>query len=724
MGGGSGGGSGGGVSNLLPGGNTCAQAVDLTPLMTVLSGGGTGINFTVDLANTGADYKASCDASAGTGNDVVYSFTTTQAQDIVVRSTPSADSDALIFLRTGNCASGTQVACQDAETTGTETVTLANAPAGTYYLFLDTFDGAKPGTQAVSVSLTAPVTQTNNDTCDTAVDITPNGGLGTRTVTAQTINTNNDYVSNCSADAEDVAYKFTLTAPRDVSLVSTGSADRRPTLYVRLDCGDSLTEVPNGCGSSAVGDPTARLNLVNLPAGTYFVVLDTGLNSTPGPLSLSITVSDPTQAPSNDICTSATAVLANGTNQTLSGNTLGANDNYGTDTCSPNSGKDLVYSFTTAQTRRFTAELSFAADAGLGVASLHLWSAAGCQADAGMPLGANFKACGMPVTLNQPAKLVVSSLPAGSYLLVVDADTSGGLAGHFSLDLKLDAAATVTPASCASPGTLTFNSGHAQATGNTGTGASAFTAQNCAVNETGTGADSVYAMSLPANGAVGGSFTARVQVTSHNLVELKPAVVVRSACASGMGSELACATGNANSNYGARAVVTGLQPSTTYYVWVDAASASARSGPYTVDVLLGLPKSNESCNAPAILPLNTSVSGDTLAATSEMSLSGGWYKGGSCALGSEYDAGDVVYQFTTTTAGTYRVSVVPEMGFDASVAVLSSCAANACVAFGDPGSVGLEDSVTFTALAQTTYFVVVDAFAVEQRGGFTLSVSH
>ena len=702
----------------------CAQAVNLTPLMIALSGGGTGISFNVDLANTGADYKATCDVSAGTGNDVVYSFTTTQAQDIVVRSTASTDSDALIFLRTGNCTAGTQVACQDAETTGTETVALTNAPAGTYYLFLDTFDGAKPGTQAVSVSLTAPVVETNNDTCGTAIDITPAGGFGTRTVTAQTINTSNDYVSNCSADAEDVAYKFTLTAARDVSLVSTGASDRRPTLYVRLDCADSFTDVPNGCGSSSVGDPTARLNLVNLPAGTYFVVLDTGLNSTPGPLSLSITVSAPTQAPANDICTSATAVLTNGTNQTVTGNTLGANDNYGTDTCSPNSGKDLVYSFTTSQARMFTAELSFAADAGLGVASLHVWSAAGCQADAGMPLGANFKACSMPVTLNQPAKLVVSSLPAGSYLLVVDADTTGGLAGNFSLDLKLDAPAASSATSCGNPGMLTFSNGHAQVSGNTGTGASTFTAANCAVAETGTGADSVYAMTLPASGAVQGTFTARVQVTSQNLAELKPAVVVRSTCASGTGSELACATGNAGTNYGARAVLTGLQPTSTYYVWVDSAKADARSGPYTVDVLLGSAKTNESCSAPATLPLNASVSADTLAATNDASLSGSWYTGGSCALANEYDAGDLVYQFTTTTAGSYRVSVIPEMGFDASVAVLSSCAANACVAFGDPGSVGLEDSVTFAATAQTTYFVVVDAFAADQRGGFILSVSH
>ena len=99
---------------------------------------------------------------------------------------------------------------------------------------------------------------------------------------------------------------------------------------------------------------------------------------------------------------------------------------------------------------------------------------------------------------------------------------------------------------------------------------------------------------------------------------------------------------------------------------------------------------------------------------------------GAAACTSTWSGPVVAYSFTTTTAGTYTVRVVPQHGFDVALAVLSACAINSCIATADPGFASDPETIVVNATANTTYTVVVDSFTTGSSGlgGFTVSVAH
>ena len=138
----------------------------------------------------------------------------------------------------------------------------------------------------------------------------------------------------------------------------------------------------------------------------------------------------------------------------------------------------------------------------------------------------------------------------------------------------------------------------------------------------------------------------------------------------------------------------------------------------------GAAPANDTCGAAIDLPLNTSLPGTTLVATADYSAASSWY-GGACAY--SLSGPDVAYKFTATTAGPYTVRVVPQLGFDPGLAVLSACAANSCLANTDVGNAGDPDALVLDAAAGATYYVIVDSWfssALGGRGGFTVSVAH
>jgi hypothetical protein len=179
--------------------------------------------------------------------------------------------------------------------------------------------------------------------------------------------------------------------------------------------------------------------------------------------------------------------------------------------------------------------------------------------------------------------------------------------------------------------------------------------------------------------------------------------------------------------------VQGLSPQTDYYVWVDTSGTSNRSGPFhlQVDVATTNPV-NDTCAGALPLPFNTSVPGTNLGAAADYSRSNIITGGTSCS--HALDGADVVYTFTTTTAGPVTVRADPQRGYNLDLAVMAnSCAAGNCVATVDPTSAGDPAIITFNATANTTYYVIVDAWSSSAggnnvsnptgRGGFVLSVS-
>jgi hypothetical protein len=105
------------------------------------------------------------------------------------------------------------------------------------------------------------------DSCAAPIDVT-GGGRFTGTITGASA----DYSGGCGGIAgRDVVFRYTLTATTDVSINTFGS-DFDTLIYVRRDCGGG-TDL--GCNDDARSTLRSELVLLDQPAGTYYIILDT-----------------------------------------------------------------------------------------------------------------------------------------------------------------------------------------------------------------------------------------------------------------------------------------------------------------------------------------------------------------------------------------------------------------------------------------------------------------
>mgnify|MGYP002381847139 CR=1 FL=1 len=126
------------------------------------------------------------------------------------------------------------------------------------------------------------------------------------------------------------------------------------------------------------------------------------------------------------------------------------------------------------------------------------------------------------------------------------------------------------------------------------------------------------------------------------------------------------------------------------------------------------PPPNDTCRAPQVLTIPSSVSGITVGANNDFtpntSIAG-------CAGGA---GGDMVFTFTLTAPATVDIDTVGS-DFDTVLYVRrADCLAGAQVACNDDTG-GLTSSVSFGASAGT-YYVFLDGFGPDSRGNYTLSI--
>ena len=271
-----------------PPNDTCATPTTLVP----------GMSQTVDNADVAADYEHGCAFSSG--GDLVYQFTLTQPQKVVVHATAgNQDTNPIVSLRTTCVDDTSEFACADQTYSGEdETITESLLAAGTYFVILSTYDDS--GT-ALGISLDvlpAPVAPMN-ETCGTATALVPNVSQSIDLAAAA-----HDYDVSCNAStstaARDAVYSFTLASASRVSVELTGTGDGALELFGS----------PCGTGTSlACADDTSsgseKVRQGNLAAGTYYVVVSS--NSLTGDLSygVELTVSPPQ---TNESCTNPLAV--------------------------------------------------------------------------------------------------------------------------------------------------------------------------------------------------------------------------------------------------------------------------------------------------------------------------------------------------------------------------------------------------------------------------------
>lgn len=704
--------------------DACPGAIPLTFMSDRASASGdtTGANNSNVLAADGGPAPSpSCSATAQLfGQDVVYSFTVGQGKNVAVSLT-AADGglDPAVYVRS-SCESSARA---DELTCGPGAFSLSNLDAGTYYLWVDALNGTF-GTFDLSVTLSDWAPPPLNDVCVNdggtgAVVLPADGG----TVNGTLAGAASDIAGSCgTAGSPDVAYVITITQTSDlVATVTTADATMQPVVFIRPGC--PVAGFDLACGAATGGGRPATASALNAAPGTYAIWVESLTNG--APFTLGVQVRSATGVPLNDLCTGATPVLSGVTTETVLGSTRTAGDNGSSAFCSVGAGADVFYSVTLAQPRQLSAKVTPLDDGGGYFPSVHLRGVAGCLPDGGIA-GGGSPGCANAGAPNDTAELIAASLDAGTYFIVVDG--INGTRGAFSLELATAAPAPAAAnATCASPAALSFVNGVAEVTASTRGAGNEHAAFGMCV---GGGPDVVYGFRTPDAGMLdGGTVNVKAVAFTHNAVDSAPTVYLQRGCFPDAGSVLCDALPQNAPLLQSRVNAWGLQPGTTYTVWVDNVVGDP-GGYFTLQLSMATaPPANDACPNATMLPLNTSLAGSTLGAGNHFSGTGaltGFYAG-STACSNALTGADVVYRFTAASAGTHVVRVQPERGFNPALGLTRMCARATCIDTADSAGENLSEQISFVATAGTTYFVTVDSSSDvatngAARGGFVVSV--
>jgi hypothetical protein len=214
------------------------------------------------------------------------------AQDVeVVAQAPSA---GLGLALTSACRNGDELGCaaSAALTDGSgyvaRTIARALAP-GAYPLYVS---GLADDSVQLSVRYSAASAPPENETCGTAIPITPGEG-----VQASLVGVKRDLASACSSAGGELVYRVDLSEASDLT-VSVFSLDAFGTPFVSLrnaHCREAKDEID--CRSGA-----QRLFARALPAGTYFLAVG---STGPTDVQLRVDLTPASDPPAGDQCASA-----------------------------------------------------------------------------------------------------------------------------------------------------------------------------------------------------------------------------------------------------------------------------------------------------------------------------------------------------------------------------------------------------------------------------------
>ncbi len=398
-------------------GDTCATAQALT----FSAGSALAAGSTTGATN---DRSASC-VSGGTTADVVYSFTATAGQVLSATVTPGTSWRPVLTITSGSsCSSAAEAVCRASSVSGgSATVTSAPLTAGTHYLWVDS--AASFGTGAFSLSATLTNGTGNGDSCIAPIPLT--FVSGTASASGSTTGLSNDNSSTCiSNSGPDVVYSFSANAGETVTATLSPSTSFNGHLTLRGPTTLCTSASQLGCNIGSFAGSTVTLTNSLTTTGTYYLWVD-GVNGSSGAYSLQVTRNS-VPAGTGERCNSPLPLIFSGTSATTSGTTSTAtHDHQGS--CG-GSGNDLVYTFTTSFTRTFTATVT--PSSGYRPVLYLVSSLANCSTQ---PTSAVNLQCSAATTTGQSTTVSQSSLPPGTYFLVVD--TFGSSSGSYSLSATL-----------------------------------------------------------------------------------------------------------------------------------------------------------------------------------------------------------------------------------------------------------------------------------------------
>ena len=314
--------------------DTCATPTTLVPNMSQM----------VDANSAARDYTFTC--AGGSGGDVVYQFTTTMAQNVTLTATGMGGADAVLSLRNAPCdASTNEVVCVDNEISAPEVISVANLPAGSYFVVLAAWS-LTSGQFGLALALDPPTLPPPNETCATPSTLVPNVSQAIDLAAALS-----DYTLSCSMGGfgGDAVYQFTTTQAQRVVVTATGVGNTDPVLAIRGAPCDTSTNLT--CANTTGSTSPEVLIRNNLPAGTWFVIVRS--DGTAAQLLIQLALEPPRPPPTNDTCAMPDVVTLTAGTASRNVDLSDALPDIASDLCGTfSNGADVVYQVTipTAQT--------------------------------------------------------------------------------------------------------------------------------------------------------------------------------------------------------------------------------------------------------------------------------------------------------------------------------------------------------------------------------------
>jgi hypothetical protein len=517
-----------------------------------------------------------------------------------------------------------------------------------------------------------------HDTCAEALDVSAGGSFAISLAGAR-----HDYTLGCAvAPARDVAFRFEIDEPRDVTLRARGlladGKQESAVLAVRGSCDDLASELE--CGAGFPGQVRIRA----LAAGEYFVVV------TADParrVVLDVVFDDASVAPSNMDCS---APIDLGSGGRVSGDLVDVSD--ATDiSCGFAGAGDLFYTF------------SLSAEQDVEISAI---AATGERMNFAVRSVCDDPASTLRCETDAPAQARLHQLPAGTYHLVLEGPRSREV--DFELDLALFPP-TPVPAGdeCATAIPLPLDT---QVAGSlVGMQDRVDMVCDCP-SETPDEPCGLFLDEVVYVFDVAQPTDLRVTVDGGESVL---DFAVQSSCGQNAG-QLAC------QNAGFETRVRNVQPG-RYYLIVESADQTVFA--LQVDQLeLSEPlvvSGNDSCGSAQLIPADGGLfAGDTLAMTADYQ--------GSC--GGEARSNDAVFRLDLESQRRVRAELVGT--FDTVLHVFANSAGPAgCEDYEDLAQ-GCDDAVGPSSsslldleLSAGSYYFIVDGFNTRNAGAYTLEVT-
>ncbi len=597
-------------SEAPPDNDVCQQPIPLVP-----SGAGRAVLRGLTTANARDHYRGSCQKmdALHNGPDLVYSFTpseTTKATARVMRLASSPGFSPAVYWANGCSAQGVgaTISCGN-ELEGIAQAVAPKLLAGeTYMLVVDGIDGTE-GSFDLELAL-APAEELPS-TCFYAERIDAEILAGTP-VRGDTALSTNSSISTTLFREEWGEEVYLGTGPDLVYTFTTQlESDFSASLYFALTTGDAIIYLRDACAVSggmtewgavrANGGP-ANLTIPNLPAGNYWLWVDSGM-SLRGDFSLEVKVTPPASAPANTLCDNSTPALAvDGT--WVTGTTLRA-PNATTGTCGAMNGGEVIYKVDlSGQASRRSLNIKLRPLADTPAARLALYLRDGCGAPFEEPL------CGVaPAAGTSEFALTQWYLAPKVYYLYVDGVDGGS--GPFELSATLGEA-RLYPDNCGAEGPVALSQSGADyvatLSGDTSMGnddtqwsACPMVAQMRSYN------DFVYKLDTHTIG----TRTLRA-VMRHTSTTHKATLYLRDLCrATERSHELGC--GQATANTGPATLYIEALPEGVYYLWVDSSASTAaqttQGSSFKVDITLSPAAPVPSAVCSSATPLSLGASG-------------------------------------------------------------------------------------------------------------------